>query len=182
MYMHLHTYAFLGIRELLAGENGWFVFIICHCHCLRNNTRGEGQMAPRLRKAENRKGQNNLWAREHLNRQCPGTDGAEHAVLLGVCVSTHSFYLESPQANTWVVFIKKKNTISPVPSIHTTASGDAQDLLWAWGWMAARSKLQTRTSLVVQWLRFHLPMQAVQVQALAGELRSHMLSGQKTKT
>ena len=108
MYMHLHTYAFLGIRELLAGESGWFVFIICCCHCLRNNTRGEGQMAPRLRKAENRKGQNNLWAREHLNRQCPGTDGAEHAVLLGVCVSTHSFYLESPQANTWAVFIKKK--------------------------------------------------------------------------
>lgn len=44
MYVHLHTYAFLGIRELLAGENGWFVFIICHCHCLRNNTRGEGHL------------------------------------------------------------------------------------------------------------------------------------------
>ena len=76
-------------------------------------------MAPRLRKAENRKGQNNLWAREHLNRQCPGTDGAEHAVLLGVCVSTHSFYLESPQANTWAVFIKKKhNQPSPFHTYH----------------------------------------------------------------
>lgn len=32
MYMNTHTYAFLGIRELLAGENGRFVFIICHCH------------------------------------------------------------------------------------------------------------------------------------------------------
>ena len=38
------------------------------------------------------------------------------------------------------------------------------------------------TSLVVQWLRLHLPMQGVWVQSLVGELRSHMLLGQKTKT
>ena len=31
------------------------------------------------------------------------------------------------------------------------------------------------TSLVVWWLRLHLPMQEVQVQPLVGELRSHML-------
>ena len=31
------------------------------------------------------------------------------------------------------------------------------------------------TSLVVQWLRNHLPMQGMQVQSLVGELRSHML-------
>ena len=31
------------------------------------------------------------------------------------------------------------------------------------------------TSLVVQWLLLHLPMQAVQVWCLLGELRSHML-------
>ena len=30
------------------------------------------------------------------------------------------------------------------------------------------------TSLVVQWLRFELPMQGAQVQSLNGELRSHM--------
>ena len=38
------------------------------------------------------------------------------------------------------------------------------------------------TSLVVQWLRLHLPVQGVQVQSLVGELRSHMPQGQKTKT
>ena len=31
------------------------------------------------------------------------------------------------------------------------------------------------TSLVVQWLRVHLPMQGTQVPSLIGELRSHML-------
>ena len=38
------------------------------------------------------------------------------------------------------------------------------------------------TSLVVQWLRLHLPMQGVLVQSLAGELGSHMHLGQKKKT
>ena len=38
------------------------------------------------------------------------------------------------------------------------------------------------TSLAVQWLRLHLPMQGVQVGSLVGELRSHMPWGQKTKT
>ena len=35
------------------------------------------------------------------------------------------------------------------------------------------------TSLVVQWLRLHLPMQEMWVQSLAGELRSNMPRGQK---
>ena len=39
-----------------------------------------------------------------------------------------------------------------------------------------------RTSLVVQWLRHHLPMQGVWVWALIGELRSHMTHGQKKTT
>ena len=30
------------------------------------------------------------------------------------------------------------------------------------------------TSLVIQWLAIHLPMQGTQVQSLVGELRSHM--------
>ena len=38
------------------------------------------------------------------------------------------------------------------------------------------------TSLVVWWLRLHLPMPEAQVQPLVGELRSHMLCGQKIKT
>ena len=38
------------------------------------------------------------------------------------------------------------------------------------------------TSLLVQWLRLHLPMQGVQVQSLARELGSHIPCGQKTKT
>ena len=38
------------------------------------------------------------------------------------------------------------------------------------------------TSLAVQWLRLRLPMQAVHVRSLVGELRSHMPHGQKTKT
>ena len=36
--------------------------------------------------------------------------------------------------------------------------------------------------LVVQWLRFHLPMQGEQVRSLVRELRSHRPQGQKTKT
>ena len=35
------------------------------------------------------------------------------------------------------------------------------------------------TSLAVQWLRLHLPVQGVRVRSLVGELRSHMLRGQK---
>ena len=38
------------------------------------------------------------------------------------------------------------------------------------------------TSLVVQWLGLHLPMQGVWVQFLVRELRSQMLHGQKTRT
>ena len=38
------------------------------------------------------------------------------------------------------------------------------------------------TSLVVQWLRLHFPIQGVQVQSLVGELRSHKPLGQKAKT
>ena len=38
------------------------------------------------------------------------------------------------------------------------------------------------TSLAVQWLGLHLPMQGVLIQSLVGELRSHMACGQKTKT
>ena len=38
------------------------------------------------------------------------------------------------------------------------------------------------TSVIVQWLRLHLPIQEVQVPSLARELRSHMPRGQKTKT
>ena len=38
------------------------------------------------------------------------------------------------------------------------------------------------TSLAVQWLRFCLPMQGVQVQPLVKELRFHMPHGQRNKT
>ena len=38
------------------------------------------------------------------------------------------------------------------------------------------------TSLAVQWLRLHLPMQGMWVQPLLGEIRSHMPRSQKTKT
>ena len=43
-------------------------------------------------------------------------------------------------------------------------------------------KKELGTSLVVQWIRLHLPMQGVRVQSLVGELRSHVPRGQKTKT
>ena len=43
------------------------------------------------------------------------------------------------------------------------------------------SKMTGGTSLVVQGLRSHFPMQVVQVQSLLGELRSHMPLGQKKK-
>ena len=38
-----------------------------------------------------------------------------------------------------------------------------------------------RTSLAVQWLRLHLPIQVVQVLSLVRELRYHMPQGQKTQ-
>ena len=37
------------------------------------------------------------------------------------------------------------------------------------------------TSLVVQWLRLHIPMQEVGVRSLVRQLRSHMRQGQKKK-
>ena len=37
------------------------------------------------------------------------------------------------------------------------------------------------TSLVVQWLKLHLPMQGVRVQSLVGELRSYKTQGQKSQ-
>ena len=37
------------------------------------------------------------------------------------------------------------------------------------------------TSLVVQWLRIHFPMQDTQVQSLVGELRSHMPVGNQAR-
>ena len=39
----------------------------------------------------------------------------------------------------------------------------------------------TGTSLAVQWLELHLPMQGVWIQSLVRELRSHIPRGQKTK-
>ena len=41
------------------------------------------------------------------------------------------------------------------------------------------SKTNLGTSLLVQWLTLHLPMQ---VRSLVGELRSHMPYGQETRT
>ena len=42
--------------------------------------------------------------------------------------------------------------------------------------------INTGTSLMVQWLRLHHPMQGVWVWSLVQELRSHMPRGQKNKT
>ena len=47
-------------------------------------------------------------------------------------------------------------------------------------WLYKVTKLKSGsagTSLVVQWLRIHLPMQGTQVQSLVWELRSHMPRG-----
>ena len=43
-------------------------------------------------------------------------------------------------------------------------------------------KCSLGTSLVVQWLRLHLPVQGVWVRSLVRELRSHMPCGQKNRT
>ena len=42
-------------------------------------------------------------------------------------------------------------------------------------------KSKLGTSLAVQWLRLHLPMQEVCIQFLVGELRSHMRHSQNIK-
>ena len=44
------------------------------------------------------------------------------------------------------------------------------------------NKRELETSLPVQWLRFHLPMQGVQAQSLVEELRPHIPRCQKAKT
>ena len=49
---------------------------------------------------------------------------------------------------------------------------DKQRGLWIWG----------GTSLMVQWLRLHLPLEGVRVQSLVRELRSPMACGQKTNS
>ena len=41
--------------------------------------------------------------------------------------------------------------------------------------------LYVGTSLVVLWLRLHLPVRGVQIQSLIGELKSHMTCDQKTQ-
>ena len=41
-------------------------------------------------------------------------------------------------------------------------------------WGRASKRIQSRTSLVVKWLRIHLALQGTWVQSLVGELRSHM--------
>ena len=43
-------------------------------------------------------------------------------------------------------------------------------------------KKEEGASLVVQWLRFHLPTQGLQVQSQVQELRSHIPCGLKTET
>ena len=48
--------------------------------------------------------------------------------------------------------------------------------------LTLKEYLLLRTSLVVQWLRFHLPVQGSMVHSLIRELRSHMTWGQKAKT
>ena len=40
----------------------------------------------------------------------------------------------------------------------------------------------SRTSLVIHWIRLHLPVQGVQIRSLVGELRPRMLCSKKTKT
>ena len=48
--------------------------------------------------------------------------------------------------------------------------------------LTLKEYLLLRTSLVVQWLRLHLPVQGSVVQSLIRELRSYMTWGQKAKT
>ena len=48
-------------------------------------------------------------------------------------------------------------------------------------WSQAIKNNVEGTSLVIQWLRLHLPMQEVWVQPLVGELGSHIPHGQKKK-
>ena len=56
-------------------------------------------------------------------------------------------------------------------------SGDYQDLLY----IKEYKKPPIGTSLAVQWLRLHLPMQGVLVKPVVGELSLHMPCGYKTK-
>ena len=41
-------------------------------------------------------------------------------------------------------------------------------------WRRVSKRIQSRTSLVVKWLRIHLAFQGTWVRSLVGELRSHM--------
>ena len=55
---------------------------------------------------------------------------------------------------------------------------------WQWGSLSNIGSPRSpclETSLAVQWLRLHFPVQGVQVQSLVGELRFHMPLGQKNQ-
>ena len=49
------------------------------------------------------------------------------------------------------------------------------------GRIPTASEFSQVTSLVIHWLRLHLPMQGVRVQSLVGELRSYKTQGQKSQ-
>ena len=67
-----------------------------------------------------------------------------------------------------------------------TARGSSLQATSGVGWASmgrvpTASEFSRGTSLVVQWLRIHPPMQGVRVQSLVGELRSHKTQGQKSQ-
>ena len=59
-----------------------------------------------------------------------------------------------------------------VLNLHVGVREGSLEFQWAVG--ISQEKSGRGTSLLVQWLRIHLPMQWIQVRCLVAELRSHM--------
>ena len=96
------------------------------------------------------------------------------------CFSTHSsIYCQPAFVNgTYYLLFLNTNLLSVYILSPQT---DIRLLVCCTGEVSSIKISHLETSLVVQWLRFSLPKQGVQVWFLVGELRPHMDCDQKTK-
>ena len=87
----------------------------------------------------------------------------------------------------WVFFVFKNHhkSLEVFPYLWGGGAGSENGMnhnATAGDWESICESRIMGTSLAVQRLRLHLPMQRIWVRTLVGELRSHMPRGQKTKT
>ena len=92
------------------------------------------------------------------------------------------FIIEPPWSNS-VTSASQAQTLRPLVTLRCRSNGYSHvhhflPAMRTWKHRVAQllhKEAEPRTSLVVQWLRHHLPMQGTQVRSLVQELRPHML-------